>query len=378
MSDLYTHVQMPLAIPSRSVDGRRADSRNANRRRWVSVALAGVVLAALVVLALAKINLSEVAKALGGVSPGWLVLAWALTAASNLARGESWHAVIRAAIPDRKIARAPVTRALLIGAAASSVVPGRLGEAARALIVSRHLGGSGEKLATVAGTIVAQTVLNLLALLILAIAALAFSTIPGGRAGALVTAIVLPAAVVGALLVAPALTRRAGALRSARGRAVVGWLSRQLVQARRGLAVFRRPLTTVHAGLAQLSAWALQFACCYAVLLALGIQQSAGLGAAAAVLLAVNVTAILPVTPSNVGVYQAACIGVLVPFGVSAGHALAYGLILQAVEVVSGLSLGLPALVREGVSLPELRQQIGGAGAHQTMPPHARPEQTPA
>ena len=77
-------------------------------------------------------------------------------------------------------------------------------------------------------------------------------------------------------------------------------------------------------------------------------------------LLAVNVTAVIPVTPSNVGVFQAACIAVLAPFGVSAAQALAYGLILQAVEIVAAVGMGVPALLSEGVSVSELRR-----GAHE-------------
>ncbi len=54
------------------------------------------------------------------------------------------------------------------------------------------------------------------------------------------------------------------------------------------------------------------------LLVALGLDDRAGLGAAAAVLFAVNVTAVLPATPSNVGVFQAACVAVLTgAYGVS-------------------------------------------------------------
>jgi phosphatidylinositol alpha-mannosyltransferase len=95
------------------------------------------------------------------------------------------------------------------------------------------------------------------------------------------------------------------------------------------------------------------------VILAFGLERRATV-AAAAVLLAVNVTAVLPVTPSNVGLFQAACIAVLAPFGVSASTALAYGLILQAIEIVGALALGLPALLHEGLSLTELRRQSHG------------------
>jgi uncharacterized membrane protein YbhN (UPF0104 family) len=66
---------------------------------------------------------------------------------------------------------------------------------------------------------------------------------------------------------------------------------------------------------------------------------------AAAILVAVNVTAAVPVTPSNIGVFQAACIGVLGAAGVSAGLGLSYRLLLQAAELA--IALGLPAAVAE-------------------------------
>ena len=52
----------------------------------------------------------------------------------------------------------------------------------------------------------------------------------------------------------------------------------------------------------------------------LGLQSQATLVTAAAVLLAVNVSAVLPATPSNVGVFQAACLVVLAAYGVGAGR----------------------------------------------------------
>jgi phosphatidylinositol alpha-mannosyltransferase len=138
------------------------------------------------------------------------------------------------------------------------------------------------------------------------------------------------------------------------------WVNLQLVQFRKGLVVFRHPSAAIHASATQLLAWALQLASCYVVILALSLQHHANLIAAAAVLLAVNLTAIVPVTPSNVGVFQAACIAVLAPFGVSANQGLAYGLLLQAIEVVCAFGLGVPALLREGLPLAELRRQFRG------------------
>jgi len=90
--------------------------------------------------------------------------------------------------------------------------------------------------------------------------------------------------------------------------------------------------------------------------------SQAGLLAAAAILLAINVSAVLPATPSNVGVFQAACLVVLAAYGVGAGPGLAYGIILQAVEVLTALLLGVPALLGEGLSWEEIRSSARSAG----------------
>ena len=127
--------------------------------------------------------------------------------------------------------------------------------------------------------------------------------------------------------------------------------------------------------LAQFAAWALQVLSVYFVLRALDLQRTAGLAGAAAVLVAVNVTAVVPVTPSNVGVFQAACVAVLASFGVSGGHALAYGIVLQAVEVLTAVGLGLPALAARacrGVRCAAAAPRSPSDGARRRLPVDAR------
>ena len=92
---------------------------------------------------------------------------------------------------------------------------------------------------------------------------------------------------------------------------------------------------------AQLTRVGVQWLSCYVLLVALGLDDRAGIGAAAAVLFAVNVTAVLPATPSNLGVFQAACVAVLTgAYGVGAADALGYGIILQAVEIATAVRHG--------------------------------------
>jgi len=325
--------------------------------RWATPTIAIALLAGLVALALAKINLRGLGSALVHVSAGWLAFACVLMVAAFLVRGESWFVVIRSALPGERVPRPVVIRALFIGMAGSSVAPGRLGEAARVLVVSRHLADPTRSIAVLAGTVLAQTVLNLLALIVLAAVTLGAGAIPGARTGGILAAIGLPLVLVVLALAASQGLVRAGERPGGLPRPLA-WIARQVVDARNGLRVFRQPGAAAHASATQLVAWAMQWACCYGVLLALGLSHRAGL-AAAAVLLAVNVTAIVPVTPSNVGVFQAACIAVLAVFGVRSAHGLAYGLVLQAIEIGAAFALGLPSLLREGVSVGQLRALTG-------------------
>jgi phosphatidylinositol alpha-mannosyltransferase len=187
---------------------------------------------------------------------------------------------------------------------------------------------------------------------------------------------------VGAIvLLGPRLMRLGQRSRSARVRLAANAAWSLLVLARRGLAVFTRPRHGAAAVTAQLLAWVLQWAACYMVVLALGLQSQASPVTAAAILLAVNVTAVLPATPSNVGVFQAACLVVLAAYGVAAGPALAYGIILQAVEVITALGLGVPALLGEGMSWRDIRRAAASAepppSAGSPPPPNPSPPSPP-
>jgi phosphatidylinositol alpha-mannosyltransferase len=165
----------------------------------------------------------------------------------------------------------------------------------------------------------------------------------------------VPFVVLIVVLLAPLAMRRNGNGRLAR---MGETIHRALIQVRAGLTVFRDPRYGPAAATAQLLAWAIQLSACWALLYALGLDGKAGIGAAAAVLFAVNVTAVVPATPSNIGVFQLAVISVLhTGFGVSTADALAYGVILQAVEIATAVALGLPALVREGLTWSDLRVQ---------------------
>jgi phosphatidylinositol alpha-mannosyltransferase len=336
----------------------RTSPPSGRARRRLAFLLVALVSAGLVVFALTRLDLSRVGHALITARPGWIVLAVALMATSLVFRSISWREVLRAALPDTPIAWAPVTRATMIGVMASAVFPGRIGEPSRVIVLSRRLQGSRRRLlAIVAGTVFSQTLINLLALAILAVVTFTAVPLGTGHTTGIVLALAVPLAIAALVVAGPRVLSLGSRSRSPRLRKASQSVERLLRLARSGLLVFARPRFGVAAVAMQLVAWALQWLACYSVMLALNLQHEAGLAAAAAILLAVNVSAILPATPSNVGVFQAACLVVLAAYGVGAGVGLAYGIILQAVEVVTALLLGIPALLQEGLNWRDLRRE---------------------
>ncbi|WP_249010274.1 lysylphosphatidylglycerol synthase domain-containing protein [Conexibacter sp. DBS9H8] len=332
-------------------------------RRWVAplrrgvVALAALAAVWLAYLAVQQIGISHITSSLINSSPIDVVLGLVVMCTAMMMRAVSWQAILTAALPDVKVRLADSTQGTMIGVLMSSTLPARLGEPARALVVARRTGRPREHLPIVLGTIVSQTLMNLLALLILA--AIMFSSVNffSGHESALLFVAVAPALLLLAVIAAPALLRYARQTgRFARLRRALESGYGAMARVRVGLAVYRHPRLGIQATFFQLLAWALQALSCYLLLAALGLDTRTGFAGAAAVLFAVNVTAVLPATPANLGVFQAACATVLhTGWHIGFGTGVAYGVILQAVEVVTAILLGTPALLKEGMSWREVR-----------------------
>lgn len=318
--------------------------------RRVALGAAAVGAGAGAVTALHRIGMHRIAASLVTSSPPLVLLALAIMCASMGVRAIAWHAILRAALPGAGVKRRDAFQGTTIGVLMSATLPARLGEPARAMIVARRVGRPRETLPVVLGTLVSQTLLNLLALAVLGVTMFATSSYFDGHHQALALFAAAPVAVLLLVVAAPAL------LRGERPGRWVRAVRSALSQVRAGLTVFRRPRLGATATVAQLFAWVLQWASCYVLLVAFGLDHRAGLGAAAAVLFAVNVTAVLPATPSNLGVFQAATVAVLAgAYGASSADALGYGIVLQAVEVATAVLMGAPALLKEGLSWKDVK-----------------------
>jgi phosphatidylinositol alpha-mannosyltransferase len=350
--------RQPVVPPQRleSLEPALPDARSPVRRyaRRAGIGLATLAGGALSWLALQRIGLDQIGQSLLAATPWWVVVALGLMCLSMAVRGVAWHAILRAALPQARLRPADALQGTFIGVLMSATLPARLGEPSRALIVARRSGRPREHLPTVIGTIVSQALLNVAALVMLGIVMFSTVSLFSERHKALAFFAIAPIAILVAVLVAPSLLRAGGQSRSRRAQAWMRRARAAAAQVRQGVRVFRNPRLGPAAVVLQLGAWAIQWMSCYALLTALGLDD-VGLGAAAAVLFAVNVTAVLPATPSNLGIFQAACVAVLSSYHVGHADALAFGIILQAVEIATAVVMGAPALVREGLSWRDVR-----------------------
>src|SRR4051812_22952368 len=345
--------QSATRLPSLEPTPQDARSRGRRAARKAGVAVAGLLGLGLTALAARRIGIDQVATSIIDSDVKWVVIACFLMVAAMFARAASWVAIAQAALPRYHVRRRDVTSATMIGVLMSATLPARLGEPARAMVLSRHIGRMRETFPVLIGSLVAQTALNIFALVLLGAIIVSTTDLFQASTQKLFLVSSAPLLVLLAVLMAPSLVRVNGQGRLARGiKAVRGAVQ----QARKGLSVFRNLRRGSFATFAQLFAWFLQLLACWALFAALGLDHQVAIGAAAACLFAVNVTAVVPATPSNIGIFQLAIISVLHQgFGISAADALAYGVVLQAVEIATAVALGVPALVREGVTWSDMR-----------------------
>jgi phosphatidylinositol alpha-mannosyltransferase len=343
------------------------------RRIGMAVLLIGG--AFLAYLALAKIGIGNIVNALIDSSPTFVILGLAVMCSAMVMRAFSWDAILKAALPRSRIRLMDALQGTMIGVLMSSTLPARLGEPSRALVVARRTGRPVENFPVVLGTVVSQTILNIVALIVLGVIMFSSVNFFNGHEDALIFAAVAPAALLVFVLLAPLIVRYgATGTRFARLRKAITQVHLALRRVRTGLVVFRDPRLGVIATVTQLAAWALQCLSCYLLLIALGLEHRTGFAAAAGVLFAVNITAVLPATPANLGVFQAACAAVLhTGWHVGFGTGVAYGVILQAVEVTTAILMGMPALLKEGMSWREVRMRAMHAAPIKLPPRQPRP-----
>ena len=318
------------------------------------VVLGLIVSAAFVALLLRQVDRGELAQALRGTEPGWLLAALVPYFAGLWLRAVRWRVVLR---PSLAISNGDAFALVLVGYAANNVLPVRAGEAVRAGMLQRHHGGSWS---LGLGTIVVERVLDglVLAALLAATVALAggdgalrwLALLAGAGFAAATLLIVLLAArpAAGATWARRLLRPAPAALRAP----LAGWLDGFIdgLTTLRGVSLWTRAIALT------VASWALEGVSYWLVGLALGLDLDALLYTA--VLGAANLALVAPSTAGGVGPFEFFAREGVAAHGVAASTATAYAIVLHAVllgpVVLAGLAvlwrrhLGPGALLRAG------------------------------
>lgn len=316
----------------------------------------------LVVLLALSLDLPAVGRALGRAS--WLPLAGATLVYCLLfpLRGLRWRLLLE---PLASVSTGLASQGFLIGFMANNLLPARLGDVVRALVLARK--AQVPRSATFATVLLERVFdgLTVVFVLALSLAAVPLEASPERSLQLRGVAAVLGLVFGGTLLVAVLLAANESKTLTLAERVLTpapepvrAKLLAILVKLASGLHVLRSGGHTAVVLALSLLVWTLEVVVYVGVADALGISASF-LGLALVMsILSLGLTA--PSAPGFVGVFEALVIPGLGLLGVQVAEAAAFALILHAIHYLPGTVLGLLAAWTSGLGLKEV---LGGSKA---------------
>lgn len=325
----------------------------------------GVLLAALFVwLFLRQADFTAVGAALRQADL-WLIGAAVVTVLlTSLQRAWRWHFLLA---PIARVRTWPLLECTLIGWTVSVLLPGRLGEIVRPVLLSRR---ADVKASAAIGTVVLERIFDSLTVLVLLAFYLTFLPVPpvvdpdgatvldAMRTAGIGTLVVL--VVLGVLTIFAMRSERALA---ALERLLRRWLPERLaglaISFLEGMYGLRSPLLLVMISLTSLLLWLTILGTYVLLFHAFGIDLP---WYASIPLLALLVLGVIVPTPGAVGSFhKAAQVGLVSLFAVDNDLAIAYAIVSHAVGFLPLALLGLLLLLSEGLSLASL-ERMGESG----------------
>lgn len=319
------------------------------RRQLLGLGLAILLIGALFL----RVDLGELALVWRQASWGLLGLAIGVRLSGFALRAVRWGIVIEAATGQRR--PEGLLAASMIGFAGNTVLPARLGEIARAVVLRRR-SGTPLTLAFATGGLAQFVDLVLLLTLVLSLSLLGDQTrvlypwIPPLLAG------LCTMALLGILVLAWKHEEIASRLERAELRTADG-VRRRLISVVglvfSSLQILRRPAPMAKVLALSLLCWSMEVGVLWLALTAFGVQATFYM---AALLMAVlNLAFAVPVTPGNVGTHQVLSVLILGLFAVAESDALAFSLGFQTAAIVTTVSVGALFAFREGIDMQEVR-----------------------
>jgi len=133
----------------------------------------------------------------------------------------------------------------------------------------------------------------------------------------------------------------------------------ELIESQR---IMGKPWSALLVAAIQAASWLVQLAAVWAALQAFHLG-GVGLRGAALVLVLTNLIGLVPITPGNLGTFQAAAAAALAVSAVASGPAIAFALGLQGMQLAVGVVAGLVSLSLQDLTLAELRGRSRKAAA---------------
>ncbi len=327
-----------------------------------------LVTVAIVVYALIfHVEYDEFAYAFTNVDWTFVLLAILANLASIMLKVASWKIIYDFTFEGITGRWRDLTSALMIGFLVNLVIPARVGELARAFVISRRQSMTGPEVSrsTVFGTIVLERVFDGVAMAMIVIYGVVHMDLPGWADKGAIVLLVISAFFAVAMIVLEVKRERlqeTAEQAQASLREHHAWWRRLSIKlygviARfsEGQKVLRSPGRVIAICFTTSASWLSQLTAVYFSLHAFHLGYIGMLGALLLLIL-INVAGAMPATPGNVGVFQlATVIPLTVTYGIPKTTAIAFSVGLQIIEGSIGLGVGSACLLREGLKFNQVR-----------------------
>jgi uncharacterized protein (TIRG00374 family) len=320
---------------------------------WLGVLLTVVFLW----LAFRGIDFVELGGALGRADYRFAVPALAATAIGYLLRALRWQLIVAS---ERRVRYSRALSVLTMGFAANNVLPARLGELVRAMLLQRF---EGVRASFALATIFLERVADGLTLVLMLVVLSLLGLVPGVRNQFARLELIAAAVFVGlTAFIVLTMARRDVAVslfslatRPLPGRAR-GWSDGLFHGFLDGLAAVQAIDRLVGVAALSLAVWSAEALSYFWLTDAFGLGMTAGTRVALActVLVLVNLSIMIPSAPGYVGTFEFAARYALGLFGVAPEVALAYAIVAHGIQYALVSGAGLLFFAREHVSLGAL------------------------
>lgn len=287
-------------------------------------------------IALRDINMSLAWRALRTSDLWWIAAALIPFGLGNGARALRWRSLFAR---GRRPAPGAVMDAMMVGYLYNSIMPARVGEAARVVVLTQR---SSTPPVEIVGTVLVERLYDVLAILVIFFAAEPWLPHVSWFGAAALAALVLAALIIAVATMLAVYGDRPlrMLLRPLRRLSLFSEdrLEHTIAELTHGLSGLRHPGLALEAFLWTIAAWLLTAVCAYFVSLAFHLHLPFSCGLLVAV--AIGLSMILPSSPAAVGVFEGAALIALRAYGIPSSSALPYAVVLHLVNFLPFLIAG--------------------------------------